>query len=700
MNDLEYIFKPQSIAVIGATPEKGKIGHELLHNLISYEFNGKVFPVNPKHSVIHSIKSYSTVLDVPDRVDCAVIVVPRQHVSGVIDQCGDKGVKGLIVITSGFREVGASGAELEEELLEKVRKYDMRMIGPNCFGVINASPAVSMDATFSKVRPKYGKIGFVSQSGAMGEAIMALATSMNLGFSSFVSIGNKADVHSIDVLEYMGQDPDTEIILLYLEDFGNPRDFSALARSITRNKPVIAVKAGTTAKGMKAASSHTGALAGSDVSVDALFEQTGILRVGSIEQMFDVASALARMPLPKGNRVGVVTNAGGPGIIATDSLINFGMELPDYGKSTQEQIKPLLPPDTPIGNPLDLIAGAREKEFGQALHAVYHDDNIDSVFGIFVPPITVNQEAVAQTIVNIAKEHSEKPLVACFMGVGLKSEGLDILRENDIPNFIFPESAARTLANVDKYRRWVERREGNFKRFKVNKDKVRKTIDESDSREIIGEQALDILESYGFPIAPYVYAYSVDEAVKHAKRMGFPVAMKINTPQILHKTDKGAVKLDLRTPDEITAAFDDLRKTVAGEIKQDQEFSVVIQEMVAGGVETVIGMSTDPAFGPVIMFGLGGIYVEVMKDVAFKINPLSDLDAQEMIESLRGFTLLTGFRGSDPVNMAVLQDSILRVSQLVTDFAEIIELDINPFIISASPETTKAVDARFIIKKK
>ena len=360
---------------------------------------------------------------------------------------------------------------------------------------------------------------------------MALATSMNLGFSSFVSIGNKADVHSIDVLEYMGQDPETEIILLYLEDFGNPRDFSALARSITRNKPVIAVKAGTTAKGMKAASSHTGALAGSDVSVEALFEQTGILRVGSIEQMFDVASALARMPLPKGNRVGVVTNAGGPGIIATDSLINFGMELPDYSKPTQEKIKPLLPPDTPIGNPLDLIAGAREKEFGQALHAVYHDDNIDSVFGIFVPPITVNQEAVAQAIVNTAKEHRDKPMVACFMGVGLKSEGLDILRENDIPNFIFPESAARTLANVDKYRRWVERPEGNFKKFKVNKDKVRQTIDESDSKEIIGEQALDILEAYGFPIAPYVYAYSVDEAIKHAKRLGFPVAMKINTPR-------------------------------------------------------------------------------------------------------------------------------------------------------------------------
>jgi acetate---CoA ligase (ADP-forming) len=698
MKGLEYIFKPQSIAVIGATSVKGKIGHELLHNLISYEFNGKVFPVNPKRSVIHSIKAYSTVRDVPDAVDCAVIVVPREKVLKTVDQCGEKGVRGLIVITAGFRETGPIGAGLEEELIEKVKKYNMRMIGPNCFGVINARPDFMMDATFSKVRPLAGKIGFVSQSGAMGEAILALATEMHLGFSLFVSVGNKADVHSIDVLEYLGDDPDTEIILLYLEDFGNPRDFSNLARSITRKKPVIAVKAGTTTKGMQAASSHTGALAGSDVSIEALFEQTGILRVGSIQQMFDVASSLARMPIPKGNRVGIVTNAGGPGIIATDSLINFGLDLPDYSIATQKKIKPILPPDTPIGNPLDLIAGAGHKEFEKALHAVFHDKNVDSVFAIFVPPITVDQEAVANAVVNTAKDH-DKPIVACFMGVGLESIGLEILRTNNIPSFVFPESAARTLSNVDKYRRWLARPEGEFKQFEVKKKKVQHIIKKAESKEIIGESALDILEAYGFPIAPYTYAYSIEEAVKMAKKIGYPVAMKINTPEILHKTDKGAVKLDLRNPNEIKSAYTDLQKTVKAELKRGEKFSVVIQEMVSGGVETVIGMSTDPAFGPVIMFGLGGIFVEVMKDVSFKINPLSDLDAREMIQSLRGVKLLTGFRGSEPVNMKVLMDSILRISQLVTDFHEITELDINPFIISSSPKTTKAVDARFIIKK-
>ncbi|NIP42630.1 MAG: CoA-binding protein [candidate division Zixibacteria bacterium] len=698
MKGLEHIFDPKSIAVIGATPVKGKIGHEVLHNLISYEFNGKVFPVNPSHSVIHSIKAYSTVRDVPDAVDCAVIIVPREHVSKVVDQCGEKGVKGLIVITAGFREVGATGAKMEEELTEKVKEYGMRMIGPNCFGVINANPSCRMDATFSKVRPKYGKIGFVSQSGAMGEAIMALATQMNLGFSKFVSIGNKADVHSIDVMEYLGQDPDTEIILLYLEDFGNPRNFSSLARQITKIKPVIAVKAGTTPKGMAAASSHTGALAGSDVSVEALFQQTGILRVGTIEQMFDVASAFARMPLPKGSNVGVVTNAGGPGIIATDSLVNLGLDLPDYAPGTQKKIRPILPPDTPIGNPLDLIAGAGEKEFQHALHAVCHDKNIDSVFAIFVPPITVNQEAVAHSIVNTFKEH-DKPMVACFMGVGLESTGLLILRNNEIPSFIFPESAARTLANLEKYRQWKDRPEGEFKKFEVKKKKVQSIINRAETPEIIGEQALDILEAYGFPIAPYLYAYSKEEAVKQARKLGFPVAMKINTPKILHKTDKGAVALDLRTPDEINKTFDSLKKKVARDLKGKEKFSVVIQEMVSSGVETVIGMSTDPAFGPIIMFGLGGIYVEIMKDVAFKINPLSDLDAEEMIKSLKGYQILKGFRGSEPVNMDVLIDSILRISQLVSDFAEIAELDVNPFIISASPKTTKAVDARFIIRK-
>ena len=698
MNGLEYILSPQSIAVIGATPQKGKIGHEVLRNLISYEFNGKVFPVNPNHSVIHSIKAYSTIRDVPDAVDCAVVVVPRKMVPDVVDQCGEKGVRGLVVITAGFREVGETGARLEMEVLERVKKYKMRMIGPNCFGVINARPEVRMDATFSKIRPKAGKIGFISQSGAMGEAIMALATQMKLGFSKFVSIGNKADVNSIDVLEYFADDDETEIILMYLEDFGSPREFSTLARKITKNKPIIAVKAGTTAQGMKAASSHTGALAGSDVSVAALFEQCGILRVGSIQQMFDVASCFARNPLPKGDRIGVVTNAGGPGIIATDSLINFNLKLPEYSAATKKKIRPLLPPDTPIDNPLDLIAGATEVEFGKALHAAFHDKNIDAVFGIFVPPITVDQNAVANTLVDMKKNH-DKPMVGCFMGVGLESAGLDILRDNDVPSYIFPESAARALANVNQYRNWRERPDGEFKKFKVNRKKVEKTIAEADSNEIIGEQALDILEAYGFPIAPYLYAFSVEEAVKHAKKLGYPIAMKVNTPKILHKTDRGAVRLDLRTAEEIEKAFNELKKSVTKDLKPKEKFSVVVQEMVSGGVETVIGMSSDPAFGPVIMFGLGGVYVEVMKDVAFRINPLSDLDAKEMIESLRGVKLLKGFRGAEPVNMEVLEDSILRVSQLVSDFAVITELDINPFIISSSPKTTKAVDARFIVKK-
>ena len=697
MKGLEYIFKPQSIAVIGATPIKGKIGHELLANLISYEFNGTVFPVNPGRSVIHSIKSYPDVCEIPDEVDCAVIVVPRDRVLKAVDQCGKKGVRGLIVISAGFRETGHVGAKLEEKLLEKVSKYNMRMIGPNSFGVINACPDVRMDATFSRNRPLCGKIGFVSQSGAMGEAIMGLAAKMNLGFSLFVSVGNKANVNSIHVLEYLGNDPETEVILLYLEDLGNPRDFANMIRSITRKKPVVAMKAGTTAKGMKAASSHTGALAGSDVSVDALFEQTGIIRVGSLQQMFDIASLFARMPVAKSNKVGVVSNAGGAAIIATDSLINFGMKLPDYSSATQKKIKEVMPPDAAIGNPLDLVGGAGEKEFDHALRAVFRDKKIDAVFAIFVPPITVNEEAVADTIVNVIKKQT-KPLVACFMGVGLQSKGLDILRENNIPNFIFPESAARALSNADKYRRWIARPEGEFKKFKVKKKKVRDIITSTKTEEILGEQALDILESYGFPIAPYVYAYSADEAVQMAEQLGFPVAMKINTPKILHKTDRGAVMLDLRTADEVREGFIGLKKKVSNELKGKEKFSVVIQEMVSGGVETVIGMSTDPVFGPLIMFGLGGIYVEVMKDVSFRINPLSDLDAREMIESLRSIKLLKGFRGSEPVNMDVLIDSILRISQLVSDFHEIIELDVNPFIISSSPKTTKAVDARFIVK--
>lgn len=697
---LDYIFKPRSIAVIGATPRKGTIGREILHNLITYEFNGKIFPVNPNYSVIHSIKAYSSVLDVPDAVDLAVIVVPRDRVVSVVNQCGEKGVKGLVVITAGFKEVGPAGLQLENELVDRVQYWDMRMIGPNCFGVINTSPDIRLDATFSKVYPSRGKVGFMSQSGGLGESLLSQAQEMNLGLSMFASVGNKANITGNDLLEYWKNDPEVEIILLYLENFGNPRRFTKIAREVARSKPIVAVKAGTTTKGAAAASSHTGALSGAEVAVDALFEQAGIVRVETIEELFNVAAGLARMGMPKGNRVSVVTNGGGPGILATDSLVSLGMEMPEFSESAIEKIRPNMPPETPINNPLDLIAGAGPKEFKNALEAAIQDDSFDTIFSIFVPPITVNQMEVAEAIVDVRQRY-DKPLCACFMGVSEYSKGLDLLRSSGVPAAIFPEPIAKMLAQIDKYRRWRDREEGSLPDYDVNRDKVRKIVDSTLSNgdsALVGEQALDVLDAYGIPIVPYSYAISAEEAIDAAEKTGYPVVMKVNTPKILHKTEFGAVRVDLRDSNEIVSAWNQMEQKVKAEVESDEDFSVVIQKMLKGGVETVMGMNTDPAFGPLIMFGLGGVYVEIMKDVAFKIHPLTDTDARAMIESCKAYKLLTGFRGSEPVDIDLMTESILRLSMLVSDFEEIIELDVNPFIIAAERKNTAAVDARFIVR--
>jgi acetyltransferase len=697
---LDFIFRPKSVAVIGATNRRGSVGRELLHNIIDYEFEGKVFPVNPTKPVLHSSKAYPSILDIPDDVDLAVIVVPKENTLQAIDQCGLKGVKGIVMITAGFKETGKAGADLELKVLERVKKHGIRMIGPNCFGIINADPQVHLDATFSKIRPSFGKIGFITQSGALGEAILAQAVELNLGMSMFASIGNKADLKDNDILEYWRDDPTIEIILLYLENFSDPQGFSRIAREITRTKPIIVVKSGKTTKGAAAASSHTGALAGLDVSVDALFEQTGVIRVTSIEEMFDIANCLAKMPVPKGNRVAIVTNAGGPGILATDALIGVGMTLPEYSPKTVAAIKPILPPGTSVNNPLDLVAGATGVEFKKALSHVIKDRNIDSIIAICVPPVTIDQTLVANAIIDTARI-TKLPIYACFMGVTYGSAAFELLREHDIPAMIFPESIATALALIDKYRRWLSRPEGTLLKIAGDKKCVEQILRKSRKERkeaIIGDDALKILDCYGIPIAPYRYALSKDEAGAVAQKLGFPVVMKVNTPHILHKTEYGAVAVDLRTVAEVREAYADMEKRIRKAFPRTKEkFSVAVQEMITGGIETVIGMTTDPSFGPLIMFGLGGIYVEVMKDVAFRIAPLTDIDAREMIQSLKGYTLLTGFRGSKPVNIASVEDSILKLSQLVLDFPDFAEIDINPFIVSADRNATRAVDARFVL---
>jgi len=696
---LDAIFKPRSVAVIGASTRRGSIGRETVRNILMAEFNGKVFPVNPKAEVILSIKAYSTVLDVPDAVDLAIIIVPKDQVKDVVRQCGEKGVKGVVVITAGFSEVGAAGKQRELAVLDVVHEYGMRMIGPNCFGVVNTHPDVSLNATFGKTYPMQGRIGFVTQSGAMGEAIMNIARALGIGFSMVASIGNKADISSNDMLEYLKDDPDTDVILLYLENFGNPRHFTKIAREISRHKPIVVVKSGRTKLGAKAASSHTGALAGLDVGVDALFEQTGVMRVDTVEDLFDVAQALTRQPLPKGNRVAVVTNAGGPGILATDALIRQGMEMPPLSAGTVAKLKKFISAEASFANPMDMVAGAGGKEFQITLDALKNDRRYDSIVPIFVPPRTIDQVEVAKCICEGLKG-TKKTVLACFMGVGLDSVGMDYLREQNIPAYIFPEAAAKTLATMSQYRERVQRPRGKVHTYKVKPERVQGIIDRANAEgrdKIVGEEAIEILRAYGIAAAPYRYAFSADEAVKAAARLGFPVVMKVNTPPILHKTEVGGVMVDLRTEKEVRKAFTELKDRIRQQGEKG-EFSVAMQQMISGGIETVVGMTTDPQFGPLLMFGLGGIYVEVMKDVAFRIHPLTDVGARSMIESLRSFPLLNGFRGAPPVDQEVIVETLLRLSQLVKDFHCFSEIDINPFIASPEKDHSAAVDARFIVR--
>lgn len=697
-DSLDCIFRPRSIAVIGASSRRHTIGREILHNLIDYEFNGKIFPVNPKAGVIHSIKAYSTVLDVPDAVDLAIVAVPKGLVPQVAEQCGEKGVSGLVVISAGFKEIGGKGIELERQLLGIVKKYGMRMVGPNCFGVVNTDRDVRLNATFGKARPKPGGISFISQSGALGEAILNFADQLNLGFSMFCSVGNKADISGNDLIQYWNHDENTKMILMYLENFGNPKNFTQIAREVTKTKPIVAVKSGITSQGAKAASSHTGALAGADVGADALFGQCGVMRTTTIEELYDIAMMLSNQPIPKGNRVVIVTNAGGPGILATDALVSMGMDVAPLPAKIKKKLKQFLPAEVSLNNPLDLVAGAGAKEFTLALEEVANDKTYDTIIPIFVQPITIDETDVARVIIE-AKKKTDKPFMACFMGVGFRSKGIEMLMENGIPVYIFPETMAKALRTIDGYRRYLQRKKGKFQSFNVNRQKAEQIISKArkvGNKAIMGEDALNILGAYGIPVAPYHYAETAREAVNLAGKVGYPVVMKLNTPHILHKTDVGAVKVDIRSEKELRSGFNDLKKKI-GPMKKGEKFSVVIQDMVSGGVETVIGMTHDPVFGPLVMFGLGGVFVEVMKDVVFRIPPISDERALEMIKGLKSYPLLTGFRGSKPVDTDILVEALQRMSQLVMDFDQFAEIDINPFIVSGKKDCCKAVDARFIL---
>jgi acetyl coenzyme A synthetase (ADP forming)-like protein len=692
---IDAILKPRTVAVIGASRSPKHIGHQITANLIQHGFTGSVFPVNPSASAVCSIKSYPDIGSVPDPVDLAVIVVPKHLVLGIAEECANAGVRGLAVITAGFREMGAEGAQRERELAELVRSRGMRMVGPNCLGVMNTDPAYSLNATFAPVMPPFGSAALMSQSGAMGVNILDYAREYQIGLAQFVSVGNKPDVSGNDLLMQWEDDPAVSTILMYVENFGNPRRFLELASRITKRKPIIALKAGRSASGARAASSHTGALAASNAAVDALLAQAGVLRAGSVEELFDMAMAFGATTPPRSRRTAVLTNAGGPGILAADALEANGLDVVELRPETVAAMRPLFPEEASIRNPVDMIASAQPASYRQALEILLADPGVDCAVAVFVPPFGVSQEAVAESIVSAVRNRPGKTVVAVLMGrVGL-SEGRVELHAVRVPAFVFPESAARALAALCTYQEWLGRPVEVLVPLPVDRARAALVIARAraEGRSHLEQaEALELFAAYGIPVAAARVARSAGEAAAVASAIGFPVVMKVISPDIIHKSDVGGVALGIENDDATRAAYDAMMREVGRRAPDAHIGGVLVQQMVRGGLETIVGVSRDRLFGPLVMFGLGGIYVEALRDVVFRVAPIGLLDAHDMLDGIRGARILAGMRGRAGVSRDALTDVLCRVSQLAADFPEIEELDLNPLL--AFEDRVVAVDAR------
>ncbi|MFH1144083.1 MAG: acetate--CoA ligase family protein [Candidatus Eisenbacteria bacterium] len=693
---LDPILKPRSIAIIGASPRLDSIGRVVLHNIIEGDFNGVVYPVHPKAPFVHSMKAYPSIADVPDQIDLAFLIVPHNQVLPIVEDCGRKGVRGLCVISAGFREIGGEGIKREEELLGLVRKYNMRMVGPNCLGLVNMTPTVRLNATFAPGRPISGKLAFLSQSGALGVSILQNMERLNIGFSYFVSVGNSADVRGHDLLAYWENDPDTEVIALYVESFGDPLLLGPLLRRITRRKPVVIVKSGRTAAGARAASSHTGALAAADATVDAFLRQTGAIRANTIEEMLGLLTNFCRSPLPDGNRVAILTNSGGPGIMATDALVTGGMEIAQFSENTRRTLDTMLPIEASRANPIDLTAWGVADTYRQILPILFDDPNVDIILALFVPPLMVNPSDAARAIAE-SRHGREKPILGVIMAEESSYRSLPREIPNCPPIYPFPEMAVQACVEMYNYTQRQKRPHGKIYRFPAREDEAR-TIVLTHLAKGAGylptAECMRILDCYGFPTAPLIETEGTEEALQAAHRLGYPVAFKVAGLKYVHKSDMGGVVLNVANDLELQGARAQIMHLIQKMGDDPAEEGGLIQKMIKPGREVILGMSLDPKMGPAIMFGMGGKYVEVLKDVVLRIPPLTDVDADDMLHSIRGFPLLEGVRGEPGVALDLLRECLMRLSQLVLDIPEIVELDLNPFIMNPDRADCAVVDAR------
>jgi acetyl coenzyme A synthetase (ADP forming)-like protein len=690
---IERLLRPSSIAVVGASRHPGTIGRELLANLIAGGFSGAIYPVNPAGGEIAGLTAYTSVSELPERVDLAVIAVPAAQVVGVVEACGERGVGALVVISAGFAETGQDGVAAEHELVSLAHRHGMRIVGPNCMGIVNTAEGVSMNATFSPVEPVRGRIGFASQSGGLGIAILQEATRRDLGVSSFVSVGNKADVSGNDLLCYWEKDTETDVILLYLESFGNPRRFSLLARRIARSKPIIAVKSGRSGAGARGASSHTAAMATPDDTVDALFRQAGVIRVDTLEELFDVADVLEHQPLPRGSGIAIVGNAGGPGVLAADACVGYGLAVPELSARTQAELRSTLSPGASVTNPVDCIASATAEQYGRALEIVLADEVIDAVIVIFTPPLVTKTDDVAKAVVAAAAV-ATKPIVANFFAT---SGTLSALRPDigRVPWFAYPESAARALARIAPYAAWRRKPEVAPPQYgDIEREQGRAVVEEALATAtdawLDAAATSRLLQAYRIPHARSIRATSSVGAVQAAAEVGYPVAVKIDMAGIVHKTDVGGVQLALASAEAVTIATNTLLARFG------PSAAVTVQPMASAGIETIVGLLEDPSFGPLVMFGLGGTATEILGDRALSLAPLSRPEAVAMIGSLRSSKLLMGYRGSPAADVEALADVLCRVARLAADLPEIVEMDLNPVL--AAPGGCQALDCKVRVR--
>ena len=696
----ESFFSPKSVAIVGASRQKSKVGYEILSNMIGAGYKGKIYPVNPQADTIEGLKCYPDLESIGQVPELVIIIVPAKIVPAVMQQCVNVGTKAVIIITAGFKEVGKEGRELEEQIIQIARQAGIRVIGPNCLGVI--APANNLNASFGGALPAAGATGYLSQSGALLAAILDMANANGIGFSKLISIGNKADVDELDLIKALGEDRDTKVIAGYLESITDGNAFVSQAELISNNKPILLMKSGGTAAGAKAASSHTGSLAGSETAYECVFERAGIIRCDSIKEQFDYAQAFANQPLPAGPGVAVITNAGGPGIMAADAIEREGLSFAKLTDETINKLASRLPAAANLYNPVDVLGDALAERYEFALDVVLDDPNVDTILVLLTPQAMTESVATAEAVVKVSRQKPAKPILACFLGAGKVEEGVRILREGKIPVIDCPESAVAVIKVMADYVRWRSRPKRVVKMFPVNRRKVEGIIERHQRQGIreIGEtESKEILEAYGFVTPKGSIATTSEQAANIAQQLGFPVVLKIWSPDILHKSDVGGVKVGINSEQGVKDAFDLMMYRIPKKLPEANILGVLVQEMCKSGKEVILGMNRDRHFGPLMMFGMGGIMVEVLKDVSFYLAPLTAEEAKQMLINTKTYQMLKGVRGEEGVDIEAIAEGLQRLSQLVTEFPQIQEMDINPYVVGPEGTMPIAVDARMSLEK-